>query len=258
MSTLIALSPIIIVLLLLIVLRMPAMKAMPISLLFTAVMAYFYWKVPFVQLVASSIEGVLIALSILYIIFGAILLLNTLKESKAIDAIRNSFFGISLDRRVQLIIIAWLFGAFIEGAAGFGTPAAIVAPLLVALGFPPLAAVSLALIADSSPVSFGAVGTPVIVGVGQGLQEGSELAAVTSTYITESSLTSYLRIIASQTMQIDVMIGTLMPLVLVMMLTRFFGKKKSWVEGLKNLEACSFCWYQLYISCIDGRYVYWP
>ncbi|MFA9458501.1 L-lactate permease [Halalkalibacter sp. AB-rgal2] len=233
MTTLIALSPIAIVLLLLIVLRMPAIKAMPISLLFTAVIAYYYWKVPFVQLVASSVEGVLIGLSILYIIFGAILLLNTLKESKAINAIRNSFFDISQDRRIQLILIAWLFGAFIEGAAGFGTPAAIGAPLLVALGFPPLAAVSLALIADSSPVSFGAVGTPVIVGIGQGLQEGSQLAAITNNYMTEASLSSYLRIIASQVMQIDVIIGTLMPVVLVMMLTRFFGKNQSWLEGLK-------------------------
>ncbi|MCK7515239.1 MAG: L-lactate permease [Desulfobacterales bacterium] len=72
----------------------------------------------------------------LWIIFGAILLLNTLKHSGGITAIRAGFATISPDRRIQAIIIAWLFGCFIEGASGFGTPAAIAAPLLVAIGFP--------------------------------------------------------------------------------------------------------------------------
>ncbi|MFC0557513.1 L-lactate permease [Halalkalibacter alkalisediminis] len=232
MLILIALTPILAVLLFLVFLRMPAMKAMPISLLVTAVIAYFYWQVPFVQLAAASIEGVLIGLSILYIVFGAILLLNTLQASGAINTIRNSFLGISNDRRVQVILIAWLFGAFIEGAAGFGTPAAIAAPLLVALGFPPLAAVVLALIADSSPVSFGAVGTPVIVGVQQGLQEGASVAPVAAFYFADLEMTEFLRRLSSQVMQIDVIVGTLMPLILVLLLTRFFGENKSWKEGL--------------------------
>ncbi|WP_259457878.1 L-lactate permease [Salipaludibacillus neizhouensis] len=173
MDILISLTPVLTVIVFLIIMRLPAVKAMSISLVATALVAYIYWKVPIVQLTASVFEGVIIGISILYIVFGAILLLNTLKLSGAIDTIRTSFMRISPDRRVQLIIIAWLFGAFIEGAAGFGTPAAIGAPLLVALGFPPLAAVVLALIADSSPVSFGAVGTPIIVGVDQGLQQGT-------------------------------------------------------------------------------------
>lgn len=95
-------------------------------------------------------------------------MLNTLRAGGALDAIRAGFFHVSPDRRVQVIIIAWLFGAFLEGASGFGTPAAIGAPLLVALGFPAMAAVTLALIADSAPVSFGAVGTPLLVGIAQG------------------------------------------------------------------------------------------
>ncbi|MDT8860973.1 L-lactate permease [Alkalihalobacillus sp. MEB130] len=232
MVTLIALTPIISVVVFLVVLRMPAMKAMPISLLVTGVIAYFFWQVPIVQLAAASIEGVLIGLSILYIVFGAILLLNTLQASGAIDTIRNSFLGISNDRRIQVILIAWLFGAFIEGAAGFGTPAAIAAPLLVALGFPPLAAVVLALVADSSPVSFGAVGTPVIVGVQQGLQEGADLAPVAALYLQDIAITDFLRLLSAQVMQIDVIVGTLMPLILILLLTRFFGENRSWKEGL--------------------------
>ncbi|WP_078429137.1 L-lactate permease [Alkalihalobacterium alkalinitrilicum] len=234
MSTIVALTPIVSVLLFLVVLRMPAVKAIPISLVATGFLAYIYWTVPFVQIVAAIIEGVIIGSSILYIVFGAILLLNTLQLSGAIGTIRNSFLGISADRRVQLIIIAWLFGAFIEGAAGFGTPAAIGAPLLVALGFPPLAAVVLALIADSSPVSFGAVGTPIIVGIEQGLQEGSQIAAVVTPYIKDSSLIGeYVKGVGAQVMQIDIFVGTFIPLILVLMLTRFFGENKSWREGFE-------------------------
>ncbi|MEB1805817.1 MAG: L-lactate permease [Bacillaceae bacterium] len=234
MNSIIALTPIFAVLLFLVVMRMPAMKAMPISLIATGLLAYLYWKVPFVQIVAASIEGIIIGFSILYIVFGAILLLNTLQLSGAITTIRNSFLEISPDRRVQLIIIAWLFGAFIEGAAGFGTPAAIAAPLLVALGFPPLAAVVLALIADSSPVSFGAVGTPIIVGVEQGLQEGSQVAAVVTPYLADpTQIGEYVKGVGAQVMQIDIFVGTFMPLILVVMLTRFFGENKSWREGLQ-------------------------
>ncbi|WP_066191626.1 MULTISPECIES: L-lactate permease [Gracilibacillus] len=233
MMTIVALTPILAVFLFLVLLRMPAMKAMPISLLITGVLAFFYWKVPLLQISASIIEGVLIGISVLYIVFGAILLLNTLQKSGAIGTIRNFFMGVTPDRRVQVILIAWLFGAFIEGAAGFGTPAAIVAPLLVVLGFPPLAAVVLALIANSVPVSFGAVGTPIIVGVGQGLVEGGSLAQVAALFLGDISIGEYTRVIASQVMQFDLITGTLMPLVLVVLLSRFFGKDKSWKKAFE-------------------------
>jgi len=233
MTTFIALTPIIAVMLFLVVLKMSAVKAMTISLITTAILALLYWQVPIIIIAASTIEGIIIGLSILYIVFGAILLLNTLKLSGAIDKIRTSFMGVSADRRVQVIIIAWLFGAFIEGAAGFGTPAAIAAPLLVALGFPALAAVVLALIADSSPVSFGAVGTPLIVGVDQGLREGGEISTVVQPYIDASGgMAAFIQDIATQIMQIDIIVGSFMPLIMVVILTRFFGENRSWKEGL--------------------------
>ncbi|QHA92108.1 L-lactate permease [Bacillus sp. N1-1] len=227
-----ALTPILAVFILLVLLRLPATTAMPGSLLLTAVAAFFVWKIPVIQIVAASMEGLIIALSIIWIVFGAILLLNTLRNSGAIDAIRAGFMGISMDRRVQLIIIAWLFGAFIEGAAGFGTPAAIGAPLLVALGFPPLSAVTMALIADSSPVSFGAVGTPIIVGVDQGLRQGPAVAEQVAASIGSQSMGEYLQAVTQSAVMIDLFVGTLIPLILVMMLTRFFGENHSWKEGL--------------------------
>ncbi|WP_280770148.1 L-lactate permease [Salipaludibacillus daqingensis] len=233
MTTLIALTPIIAVMLFLVVLKMTAVKAMTISLIATAILAILYWQVPLVIIAASTIEGIIIGLSILYIVFGAILLLNTLQLSGAINTIRTSFMGISTDRRVQVIIIAWLFGAFIEGAAGFGTPAAIAAPLLVALGFPAMAAVALALIANSSPVPFAAVGTPMIIGVNQGLYEGGSVSSVIQPAVEMSGgMRPLLQEIGIQFAQIDVFVGTLMPLIIVMLMTRFFGKNRSWKEGL--------------------------
>jgi lactate permease len=232
LTTLVALTPILTVFIFLVILRMPARKAMPISLLLTAVLSLLVWRVPPVRLLASIIEGLLISVSILWIIFGAIVLLNTLGASGALTAIRNGFSHISKDRRVQVIIIAWLFGAFIEGAAGFGTPAAIGAPLLVALGFPALAAVSLALIADSSPVTFGAVGTPIVIGMAQGLADMPGLPAGASPGAEQTAFFAFLRAVAVQVISIDVVIGSLIPVILVMMLTRFFGKNRSWREGL--------------------------
>lgn len=212
-----ALMPILAVFLLLVVLRLPASRAMPLSLLIAGALAFLVWQVPIRQIAASVLEGWVIASSILIIVFGAIFLLNTLKTGGALDAIRAGFFHVSPDRRVQVIIIAWLFGAFLEGASGFGTPAAIGAPLLVALGFPAMAAVALALIADSAPVSFGAVGTPVIVGIAQGVPGASE---------------AELQAIGATAAGIDILVASFLPLVMVALLTRYFGANRRWSEGL--------------------------
>ncbi|NMH70680.1 L-lactate permease [Bacillus sp. RO3] len=227
-----SLTPVLAVLIFLVILRLPASIAMPVSFALTVLLSLVFWKVPLIQISASTVEGIIIAFTILWIVFGAILLLNTLQNSGAMETIRTGFSVISPDRRVQVIIIAWLFGSFIEGAAGFGTPAALAAPLLVALGFPPLAAVSLALIADSSAVSFGAVGTPVMVGIDQGLRQGGTLAGQVEQSIGSQSMIDYLSGIASQAVSIDLFIGSFIPLLLVVMLTRFFGQNRSFKEGL--------------------------
>jgi lactate permease len=217
LHTLTALMPVASMLLFLVILRWPAMKAIGISLVITALMTAYIWQVPVIQISASVIEGWIIAASILIIVFGALFLLNTLTQGGAISVIRAGFIGITPDRRIQLIIIAWLFGSFLEGASGFGTPAAICAPLLLALGFNPLAAVALALIADSSSVSFGAVGTPVLVGISKGL---------------DSVSAGQLQQISATAISIDMFVGVLIPLMLVSILTRFWGKNKSYKEGL--------------------------
>jgi lactate permease len=227
-----ALTPILAVFLFLVIFRLPSSKAMPISFITTAVLAVLVWKMEPIRVFAASIEGIIVAISILWIVFGAILLLNTLSLSGAMDTIRNGFMNITPDRRIQVIIIAWLFGSFIEGAAGFGTPSAIAAPILVALGFPPLAAVVTALVSDSSAVTFGAVGTPINVGVNQGLQQGSEIAPQVGQFLGNQPMETFLQTISEKAVFFDLFIGTFIPLIIVMILTRFFGENRSWKEGL--------------------------
>ena len=224
-----ALSPILLAAVLLLVLQWPAKKAMPFAFALTVAIALFVWDMTGTRVLASSLQGAAMSLSLLWIIFGAILLLNTLKHTGAITAIRNGFTAISPDRRVQAIIVAWCFGSFIEGASGFGTPAAVAAPLMVALGFPALAAVLMGMMIQSTPVSFGAVGTPIIVGVSTGLDTQAMAPGLAS---AGSDWAGYLQLVTGNVAILHAITGTLMPVLMTVMLTRFFGKNKSWKEGL--------------------------
>ena len=226
---LLALLPIVLSGILLIGLQWSAKKTMPIVLAVTAAIALFIWDMTFNRVFSSILEGSVITVSVLWIVFGAIFLLNTLKHTGAIAVIRAGFINVSPDRRVQAIIIAWCFGTFLEGASGFGTPAAIAAPLMVAIGFPALGAVLMGMMIQSTPVSFGAVGTPIVIGVNKGLD-----TTAISVQLAQQGLAweDFLQLITSQVAMIHGVIGTFMPLLMVMMLTRFFGKNKSWKEGL--------------------------
>ena len=225
-----SLAPIITVFLLLVVARQPAKQAMPWAYLVTAAIAVLLWQVPLKVLAAATVEGLLMAAEILYIVLGAILLLNVLKTSGAISAIRQGLLKISPDRRIQAIIIVWLFGSFLEGASGFGTPAAVCSPLLVALGFPALAAVMVALIANSTAVVFGAVGITMLLGINVGL-EGTPIV---ENYLVQQGMTygEFFQNIVVRAGILNSIVGTLIPLFMVACLTRYFGQRQSWREGL--------------------------
>lgn len=232
LSFLVALSPVLLVLFFLVILRFPAIKAMPLSWIIHVVLAFFIWQIPMIHILAASLEGIIIAISVLWIIFGAIFLLNVLRHTGALDSIRHFFTTISPDRRVQVILIAWLFNAFLEGASGFGAPAAIVAPLMVAIGFPPLGAVVLALISNSFPVAYGSIGTTFLIGLAQGLQQGSDLAPIVTNHLGSMSVMEFIQIASVKASLLNWLPGTLLPLMLSAMLTRFWGENKSWKEGL--------------------------
>lgn len=208
MYLLIALSAIIAPFLFLVVLRMPAYKGMTISAVIVILLAITTWGMETLIVSSSILQGVHKALTILWILFGALLLLNTLQKTGAVNRINQGFRNISEDMRVQAIIVAFLFGALIEGAAGFGAPAMVTGPLLFALGFSPLAAATLALIADSTSVAFGAVGTPLTVGLSNSPDAGQ----------------SFFHDVAVTITSMDLMAGTFIPFMVVAVLTTFFGK----------------------------------
>ena len=238
MLAVLASLPLVVAAVLIVLLRVPASRAMPLSLLTVVLLALLHWKVPSLQILAFGIRGAGIAVELLFIIFGAILLLNCLKQSGAVDVIRNGLGAISEDQRVQAIIVAWLFGSFIEGTAGFGTPAAVAVPLLIALGFPPLAAVVCGITIQSTPVSFGALGTPILVGVRKGLgldgalAAGSPVAETAEAFGLSSDPELILANIGLRVALLHGVIGTLIPLLMVCLLTRFFGGDRSIAKGL--------------------------
>ena len=236
-QALLAFAPIGLAGLLLVGMRWPARRAMPVVYVITALIALLFWGVSFNRVAAATLEGLIITAQVLWIIFGALLLLNTLKYSGGIASIRSGFARISPDRRVQVILIAWLFGSFIEGASGFGTPAAVSGPLMVAVGFPALAAVTFGMMIQSTPVSFGAVGTPLIVGVQGGLQREAMTAALQA---QGQQWADFFNVVVAEVAILHAICGTLMPTLLVMFMTRFFGRNRSWTEGLRILPFALF------------------
>ena len=254
---LLSLLPIATVAVFLVFLRWPASRAMPLTYAVAAFLALFVWQVPGVQVTAATLNGLVIAFTLLYIIFGAILLLNTLQESGAISTIRKGFTDISRDRRVQVIIVAWLFGSFIEGSAGFGTPAAVAVPLLVGLGFPGMAAVMSGMIIQSTPVSFGAAGTPILVGVNNGLSANPAIAEYAA-QIGYPVWTDFLAFIGFKVAVLHAIAGTLVPLILVSFLTRFFGKNKSFSEGLQVWKFAIFAALSMTIPYVIAGYLLGP
>ncbi len=212
-----AVLPFLTALLLMVVFHFPSGRALMISLAMTVVLVLAVWRMD-VQLVAGCfLYGALKALDLLLIVGGAILLLNTLRTAGVMDIISSGFHQISPDPRIQAIIIGYLFGAFIEGAAGYGTPAALAAPLLVGLGFPPVAACIVALISNSTPVPFAAVGTPMMMNM-------TNLAtAVTEQGDTIEHFTSE---VTHKTVFYLGLGGLVIPLVIVTVLVLFFGKER--------------------------------
>ena len=135
------------------------------TLLIYTILAIFYWQILPSYLYTSYTKGFFVALDIFLIVFGAIFFLEILKDLKIIKNISYYLGSLSKDYRIQIIIIAWFFECFIEGTAGFGTPAAIAVPILIGLGLPPIRALIVGLLGNSTPGVFGAAGTPIKIGL---------------------------------------------------------------------------------------------
>ena len=212
-------------------------KSLIISLIVTIVLAVAVWKMEVPAVLAYFVYGALKSLDLLLIISGAILLLNTLKQTGIMQVINEGFQKITPDPRIQAIIIAYMFGAFIEGAAGYGTPAALAAPLLVGLGFPPVAACAVALISNSTPVPFAAVGTPMLTNMTN-----------LSSAVTEQlgiPLDQFTAEVTHKTVLYLGLAGFIVPILLVVTLVMFYStgrRMKSIVEMIPFclMASCSF------------------
>ncbi|MEQ1861382.1 MAG: L-lactate permease [Chthoniobacteraceae bacterium] len=157
---------------------MPSAKALPLAAL-AACLARLAWFGTDATLVSASVlAGLLVALTPILIVWGAIFFFRTMEHCGAMETIRRWLNHLSSDRVAQVVIIGWSFQFLIEGASGFGTPAALAGPLLVGLGFPALRVAMACLILNSVPVSFGAVGTPTWFGFGQLGLSAEEFRAV--------------------------------------------------------------------------------
>ena len=156
---------------------MPSSRALPLTALLTYLIMIFVFKQDIVLIHATVLKGLLVAWTPILIIGGAILLFRTMEATGSLTVIKEWLNGISSNGVAQLMIVGWAFSFLIEGASGFGTPAAIAAPILVGLGFPPVRVAILALIMNTVPVPFGAVGTPTWFGFSSlGLSHGDLLA----------------------------------------------------------------------------------
>lgn len=144
---------------------LPSYKALPFCALVAYLCSVFVFKIPLKQVHAAVIDGLLLAWTPTLIIAGAIFLFRALEATGGLEVIRAWLNSISVNPVAQLVIVAWAFSFLIEGASGFGTPAAIAGPILVGLGFAPVRVAIVCLILNSVPVTFGAVGTPLWFGL---------------------------------------------------------------------------------------------
>lgn len=227
-GAILGLLPIIVVLILMIHFSLPASRAMPLGWLSVLALAFLVWKTPLPWIAGATLKGFMIAIDILLIVFGAVFLYFTMLEGGAIKTISRTVMGMSEDRRIQANL-AWLLCAFFEGVAGFGTPGAIVGPLLFGMGFPAIVSASIVLIFNSTPVSFGCIGIPVWGGVGGSLkaeefQRVFSLSGINFNHWINVLLTRYTALIHG-------IIGTFLPLFALYLFVKWTGGNKEDFKG---------------------------
>src|SRR5689334_24422583 len=230
-SAFVAAIPIFVLFYMLGVRRAPSYTASLTALASAFVLSLFVYRMPVSLAVISTIYGAAYGLfPIAWIVFTSILLYRIAVDTGKFEIIKSSVGGLTTDRRLQALFIAFSFGAFIEGAAGFGTPVAVSGAMLAGLGFSPFYAAGICLLANTAPVAFGSIGIPVVT-----------LANVTGLPL----------------LPLSAMVGRLCALISVVipgyLLVVMVGWKRA-IEILPAIIACgvSFAGMQLYVSNFIG------
>jgi lactate permease len=179
LSALVAAIPLYLLFYMLAVRKTPGHKAALVATVVSLLLAVTVWKMPVAMGVSSTVMGMAFGLiPIVWIVITAVWVYNTTVESGEFEIIKHSLAGLTDDRRLQAIFIAFAFGSFIEGTAGFGTPVAITAAMLVGLGFNPLYAAGICLIANTAPVAFGAIGVPIVTAATTSGLDANHISAI--------------------------------------------------------------------------------
>ncbi|MDT6984288.1 L-lactate permease [Streptomyces lusitanus] len=213
LSALVAALPLLTVLVLLGGVRMKAHLAGLIGLAAAVAVAWLAYGMPLGQTLSSGVQGAVFGLfPIMWIVVNALWIYRMTVRTRHFDILRRSFGRLSDDPRIQALVVAFCFGALLEALAGFGAPVAISAVMLVALGFDPVRAAVVALVANTAPVAFGAMGTPV----------------VTLAQVTGLPLDSVASVVGRQTP----LLALVVPLVLVWLVDGRRGLRETWVPAL--------------------------
>ncbi|GCD37262.1 L-lactate permease [Streptomyces chrestomyceticus JCM 4735] len=213
LSALVAALPLVTVLVLLGAVRMRAHRAGLVGLAVALATACLGYGMPAGQALSAAAQGALFGLfPILWIVVNALWVYRMTVRTRHFDVLRRSFSGLSADPRVQALVIAFCFGALLEALAGFGAPVAISAVMLVALGFSPVRAAVIALVANTAPVAFGAMGTPV----------------VTLAQVTGLPLDAVAPVVGRQTP----LLALVVPLLLVFLVDGRRGLRETWAPAL--------------------------
>ncbi|MEV5550267.1 L-lactate permease [Streptomyces sp. NPDC052309] len=213
LSALVAALPLVTVLVLLGGVRMKAHLAGLTGLLAAVLVAWLAYGMPLVQTVSSAAQGAVFGLfPIMWIVVNALWVYRMTVRTRHFDILRRSFGRLSDDPRIQALVIAFCFGALLEALAGFGAPVAICSVMLVALGFDPVRAAVVSLVANTAPVAFGAMGTPV----------------VTLAQVTGLPLDDVASVVGRQTP----LLALVVPLVLVGLVDGRRGLRETWVPAL--------------------------
>ena len=200
--------------------RLKAWLAGVISLVVALAVAIVLFKMPMGQALLAGTEGAAFGFfPILWIVINAIWVYNLTVASGHFDVLRRSFEKVSADQRIQAVIVAFCFGALLEALAGFGTPVAITVVMLMALGFQPIKAAAVALIANTAPVAFGALATPIVT-----------LATVSSGASNDPGLT--VETLGAMVGRQTPILAVVVPLVLVFVVDGRRGVRQTWLPAL--------------------------
>jgi len=188
LNVVLAALPILVVLYLMIGRHWGGSKAGPAGWLASIIVAVFFFGAGLPLLLVAWAKAILLAFFVLYIIWMALLLYHTVNEAGVIKAIGQEMPGIAHDKPAQALLLAWIFGAFLQGATGFGVPAAVVAPLLVGMGFAAGAAVVIALLGHAWAVTFGSLGSSFISMIATTGVPGAQLAGPSAAFLAVAAL----------------------------------------------------------------------